>query len=262
MLYHVLHIKTTFAEEWQQDIFDQNMADFGVDTIVAKGSPTDGHEGEYYLPTENWAQQEEDIRAFIAGTAEARLIRVEACEDQNWNAAWEAEHPVQELPLGVRITPHCAFGAGHHETTGMMIDALLARDLSGKTVLDNGCGTGVLGIMAAKQGAREVVAVDIDDKAVVNTRENAEANDVVLDVRQGQEPPCGQYDLILSNIHRNILMNQMARYAKYLKPGGELWLSGFLEDDCKPLRACAEAYGLKYMATKHRNGWRMMQFRA
>jgi ribosomal protein L11 methylase PrmA len=57
-------------------------------------------------------------------------------------------------------------------------------------------------------------------------------------------------------------MNQMARYAKYLKPGGELWLSGFLEDDCKPLRACAEANGLKYLATKHRNGWRMMQFRA
>jgi ribosomal protein L11 methyltransferase len=106
------------------------------------------------------------------------------------------------------------------------------------------------------------VAVDIDDKAVINTRENAEANGVRLDVRQREEPPCGSYDLILSNIHRNVLMGQMGYYAEYLNPGGELWLSGFLEDDCQPLRECAEAYGLKYLATQHRGEWQMMQFRA
>ncbi|MBR3408437.1 MAG: 50S ribosomal protein L11 methyltransferase [Paludibacteraceae bacterium] len=262
MRYHVLHIKTTFAEEWQRDLFDLHICELGVDTIDAGDSPETATQADYYIPTGFWETNHEDIEAFIGFTEGAELLSVEPCEDQNWNAAWEAEHPVQELPLGVRITPHCAFGAGHHETTGMMIDALLARDLKGKTVLDNGCGTGVLGIMAAKQGAREVVAVDIDDKAVINTRENAEANDVRLDVRQREEPPCGSYDLILSNIHRNVLMGQMGYYAEYLNPGGELWLSGFLEEDCQPLRECAEAYGLKYLATQHRGEWQMMQFRA
>ena len=262
MKYHVLHIKTTFAEQWQRDLFDLHICELGVDTIDAGDSPETAPQADYYILTGYWEMRHEDIEAFIGFTEGAELLSAEPCVDQNWNAAWEAEHPIQELPLGVRIAPHCAFGAGHHETTGMMIDALLAHDLTGKVVLDNGCGTGVLGIMAAKCGAKEVVAVDIDDKAVFNTRENAELNGVTIEVRQGEEPPSRSYDLILSNIHRNVLLGQMYYYHMFLNPGGELWISGFLEEDCAPLREKAEAYGLKYQATTHRGEWQMMQFRA
>ncbi|MBQ2540363.1 MAG: 50S ribosomal protein L11 methyltransferase [Paludibacteraceae bacterium] len=261
MRYHFLHIKTSFEEEWQQDIFDQELAHYGIDTIVAKGSAFDGYESEYYLPSEKWEQNKNDIEAFVARRRNARLIRVESCPDRNWNAAWEAEHPVQELPMGVRIVPHCAFGAGHHETTSMMIDELMARDLSGLTVLDNGCGTGVLAIMAAKRGAERVVAVDIDDKSVVNTRENAAMNGAEIDVRLGDTPPCGSYDLILSNIHRNILLAQMPVYAQCLRPDGELWLSGFLADDCPALCTEAERHGLQFLAQHTRGEWQMLQFR-
>ena len=241
-----------FAEEWQKDLFDLHICELGVDTI---------DDSDYYIPSGIWDMNREDIEAFISHTNEAELIEAEACKDENWNAAWEAEHPIQELPMGVRIAPHCAFGAGHHETTGMMIDALMARDLHGKKVLDNGCGTGVLGIMAIKRGAQEVVAVDIDDKSVINTRENAEMNGVEIDVRQGDTPPCGSYDLILSNIHRNILLGQMYYYAKYLLDGGELWISGFMAEDCPALCAEAERQGLQFLVQHTRGEWQMLQFR-
>jgi ribosomal protein L11 methyltransferase len=114
--------------------------------------------------------------------------------------------------------------------------------------------------MAKKCGATSVLAVDIDDKSVVNTLENAEANNVTLDVRLGSTPPDGAYDLILANIHRNILIAQMPAYAEYLKPGGELWLSGFYEEDIVHLEQAAEAVGLRYVATKEREEWRWVRF--
>ncbi|MBR6018492.1 MAG: 50S ribosomal protein L11 methyltransferase [Paludibacteraceae bacterium] len=253
MRYHVLHIETRFGEEWQKDLFDQQLCDLGVDTI-------DG--GDYYIPSTVWETQMANLTSQISNTEGAELLSVEACPDENWNAAWEAEHPIQELPMGVRIIPHCAFGAGHHETTGMLIDALMTRDLSGQTVLDNGCGTGVLGIMAMRRGAQRVIAVDIDDKSVENTRENAALNQVTIDARLGDTPPEGQYDLILSNIHRNILILQMPLYARYLRPGGEVWISGFLAEDCPPLIEAAAGVGLRFVQKNSREAWQMIQFRS
>lgn len=253
MRYHCLHIKTDFAEEWQKDVFDQTLCELGVDTI-------DGD--AYYIQSDVWEDQISNLKFEISNTEGAELLSVEECPDENWNATWEAEHPMQELPMGVRIIPHCAFGAGHHETTGMMVDALMAQDLSCKTVLDNGCGTGVLGIMAKKRGAKEVVAIDIDDKSVENTRENAALNDVEIDARLGDTPPAGTYDLILSNIHRNILIAQMPLYAKYLRKGGELWLSGFLTEDCEAIVEAAKREGLEQTHRQSRGEWQMLQFKA
>ena len=251
MRYHVLHILTRFAEEWQQDVFDQTLCDLGVDTI-------DG--GDYYIPSSVWEAQRTSILDYLSPFN--FQFSIESCPDENWNAAWEAGHPIQELPMGVRIIPHCAFGAGHHETTGMLIDALMTRDLSGQTVLDNGCGTGVLGIMAMRRGAQRVIAVDIDDKSVENTLENAALNQVSIDARLGDTPPEGQYDLILSNIHRNILILQMPLYARYLRPGGEVWISGFLAEDCKPLIEAAAKEGLQCVQKISRDAWQMIQFRS
>jgi ribosomal protein L11 methyltransferase len=140
----------------------------------------------------------------------------------------------------------------------MMIDALLTRDLSGQTVLDMGCGTGVLGIFAKKCGAEQVVAVDIDDKSVANTLENAQANHVLLDGRLGDTPPEGSYDLILANIHRNILLAQMPDYSRFLKEGGELWLSGFYETDCAAIISEASRYGLETIDKQERGEWRWL----
>ena len=252
MRYHVLHIETTFAEEWQADVFAQQICGLGVDTI-------DGN--DYYIQSEVWEQNADEIEALCTSTEGVRLQNVEACPDENWNATWEAEHPMQELPLGIKIIPHCAFGAGHHETTSMMIDNLLAADLSGKTVLDHGTGTGVLAIFAKHLGAAEVIAVDIDEKSVENAKENAALNNEKIEVRLGDSVPEGQYDLILANIHRNVLLANMSAYAASLKEGGELWLSGFYQSDIAPLTEAAKKEGLTLTQVLANGEWQLMKCR-
>ena len=252
MKYNVLHIKTDFAEEWQADVFNQQICELGVDTIDAD---------DYYIPSEIWAEKAGEIEALCAETEGVTLVGSDACPDENWNAVWESEHPMQELPLGVKIIPHCAFGAGHHETTSMIINTLLLSDLSGKTVLDHGTGTGVLSIFAKRLGAKQVVAVDIDDKSVENAKENAALNGVEIDVRLGDSVPEGRYDLILANIHRNILLANMESYAANMRAGGELWLSGFYADDCPVLQEAAENHGLTLTALLSNGEWRMMQLK-
>lgn len=252
MLYHVLHIKTVFAEEWQRDVFDQQICELGVDTIDAE---------EYYIPSELWQQNADEIERFCAATEGVTLVGAEQCPDENWNAAWEAEHPVHELPLGIKIIPHCAFGAGYHETTSLLINMLLSAHLTDKIVLDHGTGTGVLAIFAKHLGAKQVIAVDIDEKSVENAKENAALNGEDIDVRLGDTVPEGKYDLILANIHRNVLLANMSAYATHLMPNGELWLSGFYESDCPALQTAAAQHGLQHYATHASGEWRMLQFR-
>ena len=105
------------------------------------------------------------------------------------------------------------------------------------------------------------MAVDIDDKSVINTQENAQANDVELDVRLGSTPPDGEYDLILANIHRNILIEHMPAYAKNLKERGELWLSGFYAEDIPYLSQAAENVGLIHIETKCHNDWQWLRMK-
>ena len=278
MKYHVLHITTDFAEEWQKEVFDQELCDLGVDTIDDAGlEPEQAGHADYYIPSDLWEQNQEAIQAQISDTEGATLLSVDEVPDENWNAVWEAEHPVQELPLGVKIIPHCAFGAGHHETTAMMIEALIhfKSQISNLkfNVLDNGCGTGVLGIFAKKLGAAHVLAVDIDDKSVQNTLENAALNGVELDVRLGSVSEQGErsvlcqtegrtvFDLVLANIHRNILLAQMPIYARIIKEGGEVWMSGFYETDCPALEEEAKKNGLRLIEVRANGEWRMMRCR-
>ena len=274
MQYSVAHFQTSFAEQWQADIFAQSLCDIGFDTI-------DGSDA--YIPTAHLDIPA--LQALVAQTEGVSLLSVEECPDENWNAVWESEHAAEQLPMDVLIIPHCAFGAGHHETTGMMIDALMERDLSGCRVLDNGCGTGVLGIFAAKRGADSVIAIDIDDKSVENTLENAARNGITICALQGtletltdarvrpdksglkdqianSQIVNGQivksFDLILANIHRNILLSQLPLYAQLSK---EVWLSGFYEQDAPTLIAAAEKVGLHVVGHNQRNGWSMLQLR-
>ena len=253
MQYSVVHFAFSFAQEWQADVFAQSLFDLGFDTL-------DGADG--YIQT--CLLDTAALETLVAQTEGVAIIGIETCPDTNWNAAWESEHTVENLPMGVVIVPHCAFGAGHHETTGMMIDALMQRDLQGCCVLDNGCGTGVLGIMAAKRGAKRVVAVDIDDKSVANTQENAARNAVSIEVHLGDHPiPLSDdktvpYDLILSNIHRNILLAQLSDYARL---GREVWLSGFFEEDAEMLIVAAQTVGFRLIGKDVRNGWCFLAFK-
>ena len=170
MQYSVVHLAYSFAQEWEQDLLEQALCDIGFEVFDGENA---------YIQTSILEDNQETIEALLADTKGVELLSIELCEDINWNAQWEAEHEMIELPLGVRITPHCAFGAGHHETTSLRIAALVKAQEQGwfvkeRNVLDMGCGTGVLGIMAKKCGATKVVAVDIDDRSVANTLENAQ----------------------------------------------------------------------------------------
>ena len=288
MQYSVAHFQTAFAEQWQADVFAQALCDIGFDTI--ENTPSDNDNSQIvncpivqslsaYIPT---AQLDKAaLQALVAQTEGVSLLSVEECPDVNWNAVWESEHAAEQLPMDVVIIPHCAFGAGHHETTGMMIDALMERDLSGCRVLDNGCGTGVLGIFAAKRGADTVLAIDIDDQSVEKTLENPARNGVTIHALQGTletltdnwgrpDSVAGEnsqivngkmvqsFDLILANIHRNILLSQLPLYAQLSK---EVWLSGFYEQDAPTLIAAAEKVGLHVVGHNQRNGWSMLQLR-
>ena len=251
MRYHVAHIQTHFQEEWQADVFVQALFDLGFDSM----------EGDcYYIPSQLLTTHRAQIEQLCDSTDGVTLVSIEACPDENWNATWEAEHPIQQLPLGIRIVPHCAFGAGHHETTSMMIEALMTADLKDLNVLDHGTGTGVLAIFAKRLGAKHVLAVDIDEHSVANAQENAALNNEFIDVQIGDCVPAGHYHLILANIHRNVLLSCMDQYAACLEPKGQLWLSGFYESDCPALIAAAQSHGLHLLST-HANGeWRMLQF--
>ncbi|AKQ47348.1 50S ribosomal protein L11 methyltransferase [Rufibacter radiotolerans] len=195
---------------------------------------------------------------------------------QNWNEEWEKNfeplliadkvsvradfHPKPEgIAYDIVITPKMSFGTGHHETTTLMIENQLTLDHTGKRVLDMGCGTGILAIMAEQLGAREVLAVDIEDWTVENARENAERNNCkTLEVRlgdasvlQGEAP----FDLILANINRNVLLEDMPVYSKLLLPGGPLVLSGFYTEDLPVLQEKATECGLSFQNSRSKNNW-------
>ena len=265
MRYHCLHIETRFAEEWQADVFAQRLCDLGVDTIDDESTQSAAPVRACYIPSVQWHANCREIETLCAGNEDVRLLSVTECPDENWNAVWESEHPVQELQMNIRIVPHCAFGAGHHETTSMMIEALMNHQSQITNhqfrVLDHGTGTGVLAIFAKRLGAARVVAVDIDEKSVVNAKENAALNGEIIDVRLGSTPPKEPFDLILANIHRNILLANMPAYSACLSHGGELWLSGFYEEDCPALLSAAEECGMHLMARHESGEWRMLQLR-
>ena len=158
----------------------------------------------------------------------------------------------------VLIDPKMAFGTGHHETTTLMLQAILASDLTGRSVLDMGCGTAVLGILARMKGAASVVAVDIDEFAVENAIENIRLNHVSgVEVRLGGIEALKQesFDFIFANINRNILLADMHAYVACMKRGSRIFMSGFYVEDIPFIRAEAEHLGLRFVGYAEKNRW-------
>ena len=177
----------------------------------------------------------------------------------NWNEEWEKNfepinvedqvsiraefHSNQNLPHEIIIQPKMSFGTGHHATTYLMIQQMLDMDFENKTVLDMGCGTSVLAIFAKQKGAGKTVAIDIDEWSVENSKENAERNNVDLDISQGTADNLGaeNFDIILANINRNILISDIPTYVSVLTDGGQLLLSGLCFFDVADiLEVCME----------------------
>ncbi len=202
-------------------------------------------------------------------------ISVQNIPEKNWNETWEKQikplviedqiyirtsfHPHEDYPVVITIDPKMSFGTGHHETTYLMIKQLLKLDLSEKTVIDMGSGTGVLAVLVKKYGANTVFAIDNDPWAYENMLENFQTNrtpDIKAflgDAKILKDLPF--VDLFMANINRNILCNDMATYAQHLKPGGILIISGFYEADIPLLLSEAQKNGMIFEFKEVKNNW-------
>lgn len=227
-----------------------------------------------YIPKDALYACKEEADGVLAGLGITGAAYIEI-ETQNWNALWESNFqpveiegactirapfsPAPRQGLDIVIMPKMSFGTGHHATTWLVTAEIMKRELTGARGLDMGSGTGVLAIVAVKQGASHMDAVDIDEWAYENCIENIGVNGVADRIA----PILGdasaiegrRYDIILANINRNILLADMPRYAAALLPGGELLMSGFLERDAGAVSDRAREFGLETVSTLIKDGW-------
>ena len=207
---------------------------------------------------------------------------IQEAEDKDWNEEWEKNF-FQPIVIGDRccihstfhkdtpqteyeilINPQMAFGTGHHETTSSIINELLDAELEGKSVLDMGCGTSILAILASMRGANPVTAIDIDDWCVNNSRDNIELNGISnitvelgdANLLKGKDP----FDVIIANINRNILLADMAQYAACMHAGSELYMSGFYVQDIPAIQEKAESLGMEFIHHREKNNWAAVKF--
>lgn len=276
MNYYELLFTTITTEDYQQDLLINTLGEIGFDTF---------EELEFgfkaYIPVDDFDREvlDEALEAYrdmFTFSYEITLI-----PQKNWNEVWESNfepiaikdkifvratfhEPRPEFEFEIVIDPKMAFGTGHHQTTSMMLELMLESDMAGKKVLDMGCGTGILAIMASKLGAKEITAIDYDPVCYDSTIENAALNRIknITALCGGKEIiPDEQFDVILTNINRNILLDQMQRYSEVLKTDGELYLSGFYETpDLDIIVDGARKYGIKYIIHKLNNNWVAAKF--
>ena len=200
--------------------------------------------------------------------------------DQNWNKVWESNYdPVlikekvyirapfhtelENIAFSILINPKMSFGTAHHETTSNMIELMLDEDMKGATVLDMGCGTGVLAILAEMMGAKSVLAIDNDEWAYNNSLENIRNNNCRnINVLLGDESLLGneRFDFVIANINRTGLTENIPVYSNHLKEGGSMLLSGFYESDLSHIEAITKKAGLTIELKKEQNNWLAVKF--
>lgn len=284
MKYYELTFTITPNDEAAGDVLAALLAEAGCETFV----PTDEGLTAYIQQAcydETAIRNAADALTSLLPHCAATFTCAEA-PDENWNATWEAEHHFEPitLPDGQQITiiPRQAFGSGEHATTRLVLQLLATLPLQGKTVIDAGCGTGVLGIAALKLGAAGVFAYDIDEWSVRNALDNFALNCLTAS-SDSPEPTQGpafpqdnaaivlegdarilahapQANILLANINRNILLADLPAFAEHLQPGGQLLLSGFLEEDIAPLTHRAASLQLSLLSTHADGDWRALAF--
>ena len=247
------------------------------------------------LPFESFLENENGFDAYIPATDEneteikevlASLDYIEfsytrtEIEQQNWNATWEENftpilvndqcliraefhETIENIPYEIIIQPKMSFGTGHHSTTHLMVEYILETEFEGKDILDMGCGTSILAILGMKKNANYAECIDIDEWAVENSIENGKRNGVSLDAKMGDNSLLGTktFDIILANINKNILMSQIPSYIEVLNEGGDLFLSGLMEQDYEDIHAFCIERGLTFVSVKQRNEWIALHFK-
>jgi ribosomal protein L11 methyltransferase len=232
-----------------------------------------------YIQKSLWSEDVlEDI--YILNSPEFTIsYRIEEIDQLNWNEEWEKNfeaidvdgkchvrapfHPKTNAEFDIIIEPKMSFGTGHHETTHMMIQHLLAMDVTNMKTLDMGCGTAILAILAEMKGAKPIDAIDIDNWCYLNSIENAERNNCSqITVYEGDATLLAgkKYDLIIANINRNILLNDMKSYMDSLNAGGTILFSGFYTEDIPFIEASCIENGLKFVSQLERNNWVSLKY--
>lgn len=275
MDYIKITLKTNIKEDFVLDTISALLAEDGFESFDNEG-------GEYhaYCPVDSYDKASVDS---LAERLPMDGLRIEYSEelikDRDWNETWESENftPISvdgrvsihapgqdcgEPEYDIVIEPRMSFGTGHHATTCMMLSLLLENEVKGRKVADVGCGTAVLSILASKRGADSVLAVDIDEWAYRNAIDNVKLNGCDnISVALGSDNLLtdNDFDIVLANINRNILLGGMEAYASSLKKGGILFLSGFLEGDVDVLVQCAAKHGLSLAEVKENGEWRALK---
>lgn len=271
MQYNQVLFKCDPYSETVTDILSAMLAEIGFESFVRGEDAL-----EAYVPQPLFSRSELDqVLADLPLEVEISYT-VQTMEDKNWNEEWEKNyfnpivigdecciHSSFHQPEGryhypILIDPKMSFGTGHHQTTLLILKEILAMELSGKCVLDMGCGTGVLAILAAMKGAAPVTAIDIEEWAYNNAMENVVLNGMTsIRVLQGGAELLGEerYDVIFANINRNILLQDLPHYEAVLKQGGIIVMSGFYLDDLPAIRSRANELGLSFDHLKDMDRW-------
>jgi len=266
MEYTTLHIS---ADELLREILIAELSEIGFDMFSETEDML-----EACALTENY---QEDAFLEIAKQYNLQNYRKEYVAKQNWNELWESNFPYLEInndcivraefhkldrqyKYEILIQPKMSFGTGHHATTSLMMRSLMTVDCAQKEVLDAGCGTGILGILALKMGAKSVIANDIEDWTVQNALENAEANHVNMTVKLGDVHVVlathQSFDIILANINLNVILSELPHYVAMLRrPQGKLLLSGFYIDDIPLVEEKLKILGKKIIQSNSLHNW-------
>ncbi len=255
----------------------QNISSEQSDILIAELS---------HIGFEGFEEEEDRLKAFIpAADVDDALVKEVAernnisyyqtfIEDTNWNAVWESNFqpvivddfaairadfhsPVAGAEHDIVITPKMSFGTGHHATTYMMIQQMREIDFAGKTIFDFGTGTGVLGILAEKLGAKNILAIDNDDRSIDNAAENIERNGCSrINLEKADHLQADkQFDILLANINKNVILDNFSSLVKKLSPGGIVLLSGLLIEDEAAILAQVDKFSLKFSGKITDRGW-------
>ncbi len=268
-------IFTVEPKEQASDVLIAQLSDIGFESFVesAAGFSAFVQEEEF---------KETDLTNMLSGFKDVFKIEYSRKDipQQNWNKEWESSfqpieiegkcyirapfhEPKKGFVYDVIIEPKMSFGTGHHDTTQLMIGKLMKLDVKDKSLLDMGCGTGVLAIVASMMGAKPITAIDIDEWSYENTVENLERNNIenVVVHKGDAEILAGkEFHSILANINRNILLRDMPVYFNSLEKGGNLVMSGFFETDINEISAKALSLGLRFIDKEISNQWTMLHF--